>query len=180
MSSSVAKRYGTALFKLARDENRLEDYGRELKFIADLVQNHGELKASLESPVLSTSSKKEILKALQAKLGLSAAVFNLLRVMVDHDRMPELALLVLNYTEMADQALGQARVKVQSVAPLGAQEAPLTQNLEKILGKKVILETVIDQDLLGGLRVQVGDQVFDASLKKELENLKANILENRF
>lgn len=176
MSVAVAKRYATAFFKLAQEEGNLAQYGKELAEVTELVDTSPELRHTLESPVVPASAKKGLLKTLQSKSKWSVALLNLLQVMVDQERMTELKLLHLDFSQMADQALGQVRVKVHTVAPLGEEEDRLKGALEKALGKKVLLETVMDKEVLGGFKVQVGDQVFDASLKRELESLKEKIL----
>lgn len=172
---SIAKRYATALLRVTKDSGDLNQVSDELDRINQEIQGHPNLKTALESPVVVPSKKQAILAKLQEKLGLSPEVFNLVKILIDQDRMITLPMLVLVFRDMADEELGQVRVKVKVAVDLGPEEVKLKGVLEKALGKKVLLETSLDPGLLGGLWVQVGDRVFDATLKRDLERIKENI-----
>jgi len=174
---SVAKRYSTALLRVAQDNNHLAAVGKDLDKLTTQVAQNAQLKEALESPVVAPSKKKGIFLALQDRLKLGLEVKNLMLVLIDRERVDILHLLNLIFRDMADEALGQVRVHVRVAASLGKQEAVLLEVLEKALGLKVLLEVIEDPGIIGGLVVQVGDKIFDGSLKKELEGIKKSIVQ---
>jgi len=174
---SIAKRYATALLSVARGSENLESVQRDLACITQTITGFPKLQEAFDSPVIEPSKKKALFAKLQEKLKLDSAVVNLIRILIDQNRMPILPILATLYRDMTDQALGQVRVQVRVAAPLGSDEEKLQKILEKSLGKKVLLESQVDPSILGGLKVQVQDQVFDATLKNDLEKIKEAIID---
>lgn len=175
---SVAKRYAAALLSVAQEQGKLAKAQGDLEGFAALVAENSALREALGSPVLAASKKLAVFEALQQKLNLEPAVQNVLKLMIERDRFEALPLMTLLFRDLADETLGQVRVQVRVAAPLeAAQEAQLKEILGQTLHAKILLQTTVDPDLLGGLYVQVAGKVFDASLKKELEVLKQNIVE---
>ena len=162
---SSAKRYATALLQVAQEQGKIDEFQQQLETIAQTLGEHPTLQNALVSPVVSPSKKKSLFGALGTKLGLNKNLGNLMNVMIDNDRIPELNLLVLLFRDLADEQKGRVRVRVTSATLLGANEAKLKSILEKSLKLEVLLEAQVDPKLLGGMVVRVQDRVFDASLR---------------
>jgi F-type H+-transporting ATPase subunit delta len=175
--ASVAKRYAHALIGAAQESGKLTEFHGELERVVQAVRDNRDLKAALESPVLPPSQKKALFDGIQEKLKLVPAVANLVRILIDQERVDILPMIGLLFRDMADEALGQVRVQVKAAAALGDEAKALQKILEKALGKKVILQVTVVPELLGGLFVRVKDYVFDGSLKRELERIKASVVE---
>jgi ATP synthase, F1 delta subunit len=173
----VAKRYASALVGVAKELGRIDEVQQELLKVGAEFKNYPALNQVMNSPIVKPTQKKEILKALAPKLSLSPTVVNLLQLMIDQDRLSALPVLVLIYRDQADEVLGRVRVQVKSATPLGAHEQRLKSVLEKSLKKEILMEFSVEPQILGGLVVRVKDQVFDASLKRELERLREKIAE---
>lgn len=174
---SIAKRYSNALVGVAQEEKRIDEVYQELVRVDAEFRQNPTLNQVMNSPVVRPTQKKDILKALAPRLQLSPIVENLLMLMIDNDRLDALQVLVLIYRDQADEVLGRVRVQVKTATPLGAHEQRLKSVLEKTLKKQIIMEVVVDPQILGGLVVRVQDQVFDASLQRELEKLRELISE---
>jgi F-type H+-transporting ATPase subunit delta len=173
---SVTKRYATALIRVAKERGHLPQVQKDLETLAQVVEQNPRLKEVLESPVIAPSRKKSVFAAIREKLGLGDEVNNLMRVLIDQERVDTLALLNLIFRDSCDEVLGQIRVKVQAAVPLGDEAVKLQGVLEKTLGKKVLMKVEELPGLIGGMVVQVGDKIFDGSLKKELEDIKETIV----
>ena len=173
---SIAKRYARALIKIAEEKGKVAEFYEQLKTLGDELASHSELQTILSTPLVKPSKKKSIFKLLEGKLSLSTEVSNLINFIIDHERMGILPMLVLLYRDMADELLGQVRVEVKSASALGEQEQKLKAVLEKKLGRKVLIHTQIQPELLGGLVLKIEDKVLDASLKRELERFKEEII----
>lgn len=174
-SGSVAKRYALALIQVAQEDGKVDAYQKELEQLQELMRDNRELQTILRSPVVKPAAKKRIFQEMGAKVGLSPAVKHLIFVLIDQDRVLDLPLVTLIYRDMTDEILGQVRVLVTAAVPLGPQGDKLKGILEKRLKMKVLLDVKTDPEILGGLVVQIRDQVFDGSLMRELEKVKASI-----
>ncbi len=172
---SIAKRYATALIKVAQEQGQVERFMEDLERLHRQFEGHSHLQSILDSPVVRPSQKKQILKALLPKFSLSPALVNLMNILIDNDRVFTLPMIYLLYRDMSDELLGRVRIEVRAAVPLGAQEEKLKAVLEKRLKKKVLMEVKVEPEILGGLIVRVQDQVLDASLKRDLERIKEDI-----
>ncbi len=174
---SAAKRYARALLIVAQGQNQVDVVDQDLQKLSIELKAHQELRQVLESPVVKPSVKQTVFEKVAERLKLAPSLINLVRVLIDRDRMEVLVLLARIYQDLADESLGRVRVQVKSAGPLEEQEAQLKALLEKSLGKQVLMETQVDSSLLGGFTIQVNDRVFDASLKHELERIKEEVIQ---
>jgi F-type H+-transporting ATPase subunit delta len=172
---SIAKRYATALVRVAQEKGKVEEVYEELSLLQKQFSENPKLRLVMGSPVVKPSKKKVLFQALLPKFSLSPMIGNLVNLLIDQERIPLLPILVLLYRDMADELLGRVRVNVTAAASLGASEAKLKSILEKSLRKQVLLEVKVDPEILGGLVVQVNDRVFDASLKRDLQRIQEAI-----
>lgn len=174
-TGSIAKRYATALLQVAQEDKKIQAYLEELTRVQQVLADHPQLRNLLGSPVVKSEQKKAIFRDLQGKLSLSPAVTHLLFILVDQDRLGDLPLVILIYRDRADEISGQLRVEVTAAAALGAQREKLQAILEKHFKKKMLMEVKVDPEILGGLIVRMQDNIFDGSLRRELERVKEAI-----
>ncbi|MCP5467764.1 MAG: ATP synthase F1 subunit delta [Deltaproteobacteria bacterium] len=195
MSGSVAKRYATALIEVAREMNKVDEIGQELEDLQQLFISNPALHQVLESPAVSNEKKKAIYAEIKNKFSKtgffknwirfgkeksnedSGPVDNLLKILIDRNRMTVFPMLARLYQDLADEANGRVRVEVSSAVELGEQTVSLKNLLQKRFGNNVILETKIDPSILGGMVVKAKDVIFDASLRGDLMRMKERILE---
>ncbi len=172
---SVAKRYATALIRVAQETGKLEAIQKELEAVNLAMVDNPELKGILESPIVKPSQKTLLWGQIQNRLKMTPYLDHLLQILIDQKRVGLLPLIGLLYRDMADEWMGQVRVKVKTAVALGAHQNKLQALLEKSLGKKVLLEVQTDPSLLAGFVIQIQDKVFDATLKRDLERLQESI-----
>jgi len=172
---SIAKRYASALLQVAMSQGKVDEFEQQLQTIASTFSQHPVLQTAMASPVVSHSQKKALFAALAPKMNISPFVGNLIRVLIDNERIPELSLINLIFRDLADEQKGRVRVEVTSAVPLNGNETKLKSILETSLKQQVLLEAKVDPNLLGGLVVRVQDRFFDASLKGELDRLKESL-----
>ncbi|GAB6062648.1 F0F1 ATP synthase subunit delta [Deferrisoma palaeochoriense] len=173
----IARRYAKALFELARDAGRAEEVGRELREIYELLSTNPELRATLLTPVLPRRVKAEVLAALLERLGPSDLVANFLRVLLEARKLPVLSDILEAYEALADEAAGRVRGEVLTALPLEPDEVEAIRTaLAKRLEKEVQLSARQDPEILGGVVARVGNLVFDASLRTQLQRLRDSFL----
>jgi F-type H+-transporting ATPase subunit delta len=177
LAGSVSRRYARALFSLGVDNGMFEVYGRELGSMARLYESSSELRQALDNPVFRGGERRAVLDAVLPRVSQSREVRQFVSLLLERGRLPFLPAIAREFGRMTDDRLGQVRGKVVSAAPLDAGTVDeVRRALESRTGKKVILETEVDPELLGGVMAKVGDLVLDGTLRTQLSTLSHKLL----
>lgn len=177
IKSRLARRYARALFELAKEAGKIEEVGRDLGVVDTVFRTDAKVRDGLTTPVLGRDVKGRVLDALIGATGVHATVGNFLRVLLDARKMALLPEVAVRYAAMADEATGKLRGVAAAPMPLGGEDlAKLSAALTKALGKEVILEAKTDPSLLGGVVAQVGNMVYDASVRTQLQRMKESLI----
>jgi F-type H+-transporting ATPase subunit delta len=170
---SIARRYAKALFALAEEQGRIEQWSESLQSLRGALASSPELRNALGSPAYTRDQQRGVVTSLAAALGLPEEVRNLLLLLADRNRLTYAAGVADRFRDLADERLGRVRAKVTSAVPLSAGEAGrIAEKLAGITKGQVILETAVDPSLLGGVVAQVGSLVYDGSVRAQLEELR--------
>lgn len=175
-NSTVAKRYALALFQIASEKQVLAEVEQELRTVKEVVKNNPELTVFLKSPKLSIEKKKEVLN--QAFGSASTYVRNTLMILVDRHREGQIAEVADEFINLANDAKGIAEAKVYSVQPLSAEQAEaISAAFAPQVGKQTLqIENIVDSNLLGGVKLRIGNRIFDGSLRGKLDRLERKLL----
>jgi F-type H+-transporting ATPase subunit delta len=172
ITNAIARRYAKALVQLATEEGCVEKFHAELAAIDTVLADNHNLRVILVSPAYRIEAKREMMRELIAKLGLSATVTNFLLLILDKNRLNYLPQIVVSYGMFADELSGVVRPTITSAMPLDAgQVVEIKGTLEKSTGKKVIINVEVDPSLIGGVVTKIGDKAFDGSLKTQLAKI---------
>ncbi|HVE81419.1 MAG TPA: ATP synthase F1 subunit delta [Myxococcales bacterium] len=174
---SIARRYARALLEVAVETGTLEAATEQLASFAQVLQKNQDLADILLNPAFTRPQRTAVVEALfKAAGGLTPAVSNLMRLLVDRGRLGYLPDISRVFLEMADQRAGVVRGKVTSAVPLSPESLQkLEQALEKLTRRKVSLQTRVDPRVLGGVAAQVGSVVYDGTLRSQLDELKRTL-----
>ena len=174
--STVAKRYALALFQLANEHQLLDQMEEELRVVKEVVNTNPELGAVLKSPKLTIEKKKEILKGAFASA--STYVQNTLMILIERHRENEIIEVADQFIQLANDERGIAEAKVYSIRPLtDAQKKGLSETFAARVGKKSLrIENIVDSNLLGGLKLRIGNRILDGSLRGKLARLERQLL----
>jgi len=171
---TVARPYAEAAFELAREENALPVWAEMLR-LASRVSADSQVSAAMENPKLSAGDRESLFLSICGD-ALNAQGRNFIRVLVGAERLAVLPEIRSLFESLKDDAEGVARAQIVSAFPLtGAELDSLTAALEKRFGKKIEATVSVDEELIGGARITVGDTVIDASVQGELQAM-ANYL----
>ena len=174
--SVVAQRYAQALFELAQKNGQTGPIQVELLELKKVFQTNKELGQLLESPRLKSAKKKELLADLFK--GANQFILNTLFLMLDKKRINEVINLVDEFTAFTNEAAGIAEAKVYSTRPLTADEShAISTAFAKKIGMQALrIENIIDPSLIGGIRLQIGNNIYDSSVSAKLERLKQDLI----
>ena len=173
IDASVARRYARALLSLGLEEGRHEQFGDELGAVLQALEKSPEAAVLLRNPGYTAGQRQGAVAALASSLKLSPLVVSFLRLLVDRQRIEDLAQIDRSYRALLDVEVGRVRATVTSAVPLSDQEtARLRESIEKMTGRTIVLDTRTDPALIGGVVAQVGATQFDGSLRTQLERMR--------
>lgn len=183
MAEIIARRYGSryakALFELAKEDGAsgLDVIRKEAEALGALWAENAELRAIMDRPDITAGEKKEIWKAV-LNGEFSRETEGTVLLLTDKGRLAYLPEILEMFEEFCREESREATAYVETASPLSDEEAAqLKASLERILGKTITLDITVDETLLGGLRVRVGDKLFDSTLKSRLAALKERLLD---
>lgn len=169
----VAQVYARALLDLAGE--RADALGDELETTLALLVSEPRLRVFLETPALDAATKKRALEALRGRL--DDLLVDFLCVVVEKRRVALLEEIGAAYRDLADHAAGRLCVQVASAAPLAEDyQRRLAEMLGDRLRRTIVLETEVRPELLGGIVLQIGDRVYEASVRGWLQRLRRDMV----
>jgi len=172
IQASLAGRYATALFGLARDENQIDAVSRSLDTLEAAMAESPDFKTLVTSPLIGRTEAGKAVRALTPTLGVDPITAKFLGVLADNGRLSELKAVIKAVRKLAADNRGETTAEVTSAFPLNDdQVARIKSNLKTRLGRDVAIDAKVDPQLLGGLVVRLGSQMIDASIKTKLNNL---------
>ena len=173
MATVAARRYAKAVFELAQQEGQLHAWGRRLTEIQEMFADP-KLATVLSNPTIPTEQREAIIAE-------SPHVFddegtNLARLLIESGRINEAAAIEDEFQRLADEAAGRVRATVTTAIELLPEDRDrVERELSKRLNKEVRLSVVVDPRIIGGLKLQYGDRVVDASVAERLQQLRRRL-----
>lgn len=172
---SLYSRYANALFSIALEENKIDDYRNEIKMLRKIISENGDLLHLFSSYFIEEKEKNEIID--QTFKSLNQNTINFMKVIVHNRRANEMIKIFDEFIKDCNESLNVKDGIVYSVNPLDQNQMLKIENaISSKLDCKVELVNIIDEKLIGGVKVQVEDKIFDGSIKNRLENLKNTLI----
>lgn len=174
---SAVSTYAGALFEAARERDELEEVRDDLGEFVSALHESEELRLFYYGGQVPERQKRRALDGLTE--GMKTSTTNFLKVLVDNGREEILEVVLRRYEEILKEHLGRIEVEVTTAVELsGESERRLRERLGNLLeGREVILETNVDQDLIGGAVFRFGGRMMDGSIRGRLESLREGMLE---
>ncbi|MBZ5202107.1 F0F1 ATP synthase subunit delta [Planomicrobium chinense] len=174
--SQASERYALALFQIANKHDASEEVEADLREVKKVFVDNPVLLNLLGSPKLSAEKRKNAISELFAQG--NEYVVNTLQLLAERRRLEEVADVVDQYISLTNEAKGIEDAKVYSVSPLTEEErASISSTFAKKIGKQSLrIENIIDPSLIGGLRLQIGNRIYDSSISSKLERLQRQLI----
>lgn len=173
MATGAAKRYAKAVFELAQADGRFEPWARRLERIRELFSDP-KVAAVLNNPTIATEQREALVASAPHLLDEEGT--NLARLLIEAGRIEDAAAVEEAYQAMVDDAEGRVRATVTTAIALGQKDRDqVADELSKRLRKEVKVTVVVDPRVIGGLRLQYGDHVIDATVAGRLEQLRRRL-----
>ena len=171
MAQSVSgKRYAQAIFELGLERDRLDQWASDLEFIDGVLQDE-EYRALLKHADVPIGDK---IKAVDTVLSETEPLLrNMVHLLVSKGLVDVMTSLLAEYVGLLDEHRGRQRVQVTSAVPLEQGELDrITQFVSNLVRKEVVVSTDVDESILGGVVIQIGDRLLDGSTSSRLDALR--------
>jgi F-type H+-transporting ATPase subunit delta len=170
--ASLAGRYASALFDLARDQRQIESVGKSLDALGQALLDSKDFNELVTSPLVSREEAGKAFAALAPQLGLDPITTNFVGVLARNGRKGQLREVIRAFGRLASEHRGEATAEVITARPLNDDQlAQLRQQLRARAGREVNVDATVDPALLGGIVVKLGSQQIDASIRTKLNRL---------
>lgn len=167
------QRYAQAIFELAEEHEQLEQWDQDLRLAADVLgdEEFALFLKHAEVPVeRKTSAIEDVLSEVHP------LVRNLVSLLVNRGGVDAMRDVQEGYSHLLDERLGRQRVEVTTAVPLeDAEMERITNFVAQLVGRQVVLSAQVDDSILGGLIIQIGDRLLDGSTSSALERMRQTV-----
>lgn len=177
--SRAAHRYAKAILSLAKDKNLTQEVNRDMLTIIETISNSNELRVFLKSPVIKNAQKKNALAEIFKSVNEVTA--GLFRLLLENNRIDLLPLVAAKYRDLYNELNGIQIAKVTTAVPLTpALEAKVQQKVKELTGNEAKIQNVIDDSIIGGFILRVGDIQYNGSVQGQLNSLRRELKNNTY
>ncbi|NTU92402.1 MAG: F0F1 ATP synthase subunit delta [Chlorobiaceae bacterium] len=176
MSSAIAsRRYASALLDVAVEANFLETVTEDLQKIQDVISGSRDLQMALKSPLVRGDKKASILEEIfRGQVGEKTMIF--LKLLAVKKRANLLSEVVTEFGTLLDEKNGYLNADVKSAVRFSEEQArELVNGLSARTGKKIRAKMSLDESLIGGFTVKIGDTILDGSVSHQLQLLRKSL-----
>lgn len=176
----VANRYADALFQLAKERNSLETVTKELQLIKEVSELTPTLIQYLSHPKVTNEEKRAFITSNFSQT-VSEATVNTLLLMIDRKRINSLIPMIDKFQSLANEESGKAEALVYSAKPLTETEKEQISTVfaKEVQKNELIVKNIVDEDLIGGIKIRIGDFIYDGSVQSQLEQMKRRLITAR-
>ncbi|MCZ6723159.1 MAG: F0F1 ATP synthase subunit delta [Gammaproteobacteria bacterium] len=172
---TAARPYAKAIFELASEEGNLQYWSDSLQ-VAAVVASDVDMQAMFQLPSMLANEHCElflsVVSAVKDVPRVSAEFKNLIALLAQNNRLAALPSIATAFDSLKQEAEGRIEVVVRTAQKLsGKQQATMAESLAKKLGKEINITTEIDESLIAGAIIHVGDTVIDGSTRSRLDKL---------
>lgn len=176
MANEVAERYAQGLFELARETDTIREKKEQAALILKALAENPELSVFLRAVKVTKDEKKNLIASVFADAADTDTI-NLIKLLIDKGRIGYFREIFQEYVRLADDELGIATAVVESARELKAEDIErIRLALVKKTGREIIMTTKINPELIAGIKVTVGNNVTDITMKTKIDSMKEALL----
>ena len=174
--SPVALAYAQSMLDLANEQKQAESLGQELADLKKVLDESPAAKEMFSNPAVSVDERTQMIdRVFRGKV--SPLLFNTINVMNQHNRLGQLGQVALAYSNLLDEQLGKVEVDLIVAHKLTPEQLETAkQKITAALKRDAVVHVYVDESIVGGLVLRVGDKLIDASVKNQLQAIKQKLL----
>jgi F-type H+-transporting ATPase subunit delta len=172
LTGSSARRYAEALYQIASSEKAVDEFAASFERLRQALV--GEILRALRNPGVPVRSRRAAIEAATA--GEPKAIRSLLGLLLERERIALFPQIAIAYSDLVERRAGIVKGRITTATELNTGErADLVARLERSSGKKIRATFAVDESLIGGAKVQIGERLIDSSLKAQLAELEREL-----
>ena len=177
MAKLISQTYGEALVELAVEENKTDDFIAEITMLLEILEENKEFGELMNHPKIVKEEKKKVLDTV-FKDRVSAELYGFLRLIVDKDRYSEIENILNYFLDKIKELKGIGVVYVKTAMPLGQEQKKKIEQklLDTTKFKEVEMHYEVQESLIGGMKIRIGDRVVDSSIETKLSQLTKQLM----
>ena len=175
-AGALGQTYARALFELCTETGALSDVADEMAQLAQLIEADLNLAALFAHRGIAADRRSETLEKI-FKGRVHQTTYHFLGVLNAKGRLGYFSAIQASFERILKEARGEVDVDVYSAAPLNSEQArSVSQRIGAAIGKTAVVKPHVDPDLIGGLKIRIGDRLIDASVASQLRRMRRDIL----
>lgn len=177
MAKLVSKTYGDALFELAKEQNKMDDLAKEVKLVQTVLAQNPEFSKLMNHPKVGKDEKLQVVKEV-FDTRVDKELVGFLRLVVEKDRYNEIDEILSYFIDKVKEEKQIGVAHVTSAVKLSEIQKKLVEEklIETTSYKEMEMNFAIDESLIGGLVIRIGDKVVDSSIKSKLSELTKQLM----
>jgi F-type H+-transporting ATPase subunit delta len=176
--SAIAERYARAIVDLGVEENQLGPLTEQLGRFYECYAQSAELREVLDNPSIVEPSREAVLREVASRLGLGKTALNALRLLAARRRLRALPEIARQLGVLSDERARVLRARITTCVSLSEDYYQrVALEMERVTGRKVVLERRQDASLIGGVLIQLGDHTIDGSIRGRLSEIERRLLQ---
>jgi F-type H+-transporting ATPase subunit delta len=179
MSTAViGRRYAKALFAVAMEKNAVTTYLEELRNLDEASKECPELIPALSAEEFPATQRHNVMEALARPLKIGPTVVDFIKLLIDKRRISGFHDIVTAFQRYVDDSVGVVTATVTTAGAIIDSQvlSGIESEIARLKGRKVRMQTKVNPDLIGGVVVRIGDEIFDGSVAAELKRMKDQLL----
>ena len=178
-STETSERYSRALFEVALEANEIDKIENDVKNFNSLYSSSFEIENFIKNPTQSNSNQKNSIKLIAEKIKFSKNLTNFLLLLIEKRRIFFIKKIIDNFLKLCSIKRGEVKASLITSKKLSHEEIDaLSKDLSNSMGSIIKFDHKVDEELIGGLKVQLGSFMIDTSIKNKLKKYKQAMLED--
>ena len=179
-STRLSSRYAKSLLNLVVEKNKLEETLNDMKYVAGLCSNNKDLVLMLKSPIIKTDKKISILSEIFSK-NISETTMVFINIITNKKREMHLEAIATSFINLYKSHKNIKTVSITTAAPVSDQtKSEIMSYIKKTGGDEVELTEIVNEDIIGGVIIKMGDKQLDASVTRKIKKLKKTFNKNLY
>ena len=168
------RRYGQAIFELALEQGEAEQWGQDMALVTEAFED-SDFCALLKHAAVSAEDKQQAVESVLG--GVNSMVRNMVNLLVARGLVDAVSEACNEFSELLDRQEGRQRVEVITAIPMEPAEVErITDFVADLIGREVVVTARVDESILGGLIIQIGDRLLDGSARSRLNGLREQLV----